>query len=184
MAQDDRGHGHALGPDRPHVVLAQLLDHAGPGDAGERGHRQGAERDRRHDQRAPGVGARRREDAEGHRAQQDQEDAAPEGGHALADEHDRHQQPLHERPPPDAGDDPDRQPDAERDRQRPGGQQQRVGQPRGDDAGDRDPLDERGAEVEARQPRQVVGVLDGERAVEAELMAEERDVLPGGALGH
>ena len=68
-------------------------------------------------------------------------------------------------------------PIAERDHQRAGGQQERVGQPGGDDARDRDALDERGAEVEARQPRQVVGVLDGERAVEAELAAEQLDVL-------
>src|SRR5262249_2213503 len=51
-----------------------------------------------------------------------------------------------------------------------------------DDAGDRHPLDERDTEIPAGEAAQVVGVLDGERSVEPELMPEERDVLAGGAV--
>ena len=50
--------------------------------------------------------------------------------------------------------------------------------------GDRHALDERGAEVDARQTGQVVGVLDGERPVEAELVAQQLDVLARRAFRH
>ena len=80
---------HALGAARPHVVLAELLDHRDPRHAGEGRHRQRAERDRRHDQRAsvsaPEVGSQRSSRANTMISRM----PAQEGRHALAGQHER-----------------------------------------------------------------------------------------------
>ena len=79
---------------------------------------------------------------------------------------------------------PDRHPDPERDEERARGEDQRVGDARGDDVGGRHALHDRGAEIEAQEVAEVGEVLDEDRAVEAELAAQRLDMLARGALRH
>ena len=80
--------GHASGAGRAHVVLGEFIQQRGAGDAGEGRHAQEPERDRRHDQMLDAAGRRRRQPAEGHGEHHDQQDAAPEGRHALRRQND------------------------------------------------------------------------------------------------
>ena len=143
----------ALGLRGRDVVAAELLEHGGARDAREGRHGERAERDRRQDHGAYAVDAGGRHHAKGHGEQQDQQDAAPEGRHALPDQHERHQEALEPRAAPHRHQDADRQPDADRDDQRAAREIERVGQPRRDDVGDRDALHQRLAEIEARELR-------------------------------
>lgn len=55
MPPDYPAQGHALGPGRAHIVLAQLVQYGGAGHAGEGGQREQTESDGRHKQRGSRV---------------------------------------------------------------------------------------------------------------------------------
>jgi hypothetical protein len=182
MAADHAAEQQALGLRGRHIVAAELFQHGGAGDTREGRHGERAKRDRRQDHRAHAVDAGRGHHAEGDGEQQDQQDAAPEGRHALPDQHERHQEALEPRAAPHRHQDAGRQSDADRDDQRAAREVERVGQARHDDGGDRHALHQRLAEVEARELRQVVEILHMQRPVEAERVAQGLGVLARRAL--
>lgn len=111
------------------------------------------------------------------REDQDQDEPEEVHGSRVRDEAQRRDDVVHRLVAPD------RLPHAERDREREPGQCGQHGEDQGlretlfDEPGDRLVQRVRGAEVAVQQGAQVVEVLDGERAVEALLVVELRDLL-------
>ena len=168
VPQDHRPLAHALRPRRPEEVLVQDLEHARPRDARGPGHGPDAEGHGGQDDGERALGAVDRHPAEVHGEDEDQEDAEPERGHALARERERHRSGVQEGAPPHRGQDAERQRDE--DRQHDGGDRERGRRREAlEDQRQRGLAVPEGApEVALDGPRQEVPVLLRQRPVEPE----------------
>ena len=125
----------ALGPARPHVVLAELLDDAGPRDAGERGHRTGRRgviegMTSELQLSAPDAGRMLQVTAQRRMSRMPLQNV----GMLCPTSTTRHQERLDARPRQTPVITPTGSPIAQRDGERAGREEERVGQAGGDDA--------------------------------------------------
>ena len=99
VAHDDAPPGEALGPRGAHVVLAEHLQHARPGEPRDDRRGDGAERHGRQDQVGEVAATGGREPAEVEREDEDQEEAEPEARHRHAEESHHHRADVEPRVP-------------------------------------------------------------------------------------
>jgi len=170
MAQNDGARSEALRARGADEILREDLGHRDPGDPHDVGHR--AEHQDQHGEHevtrlAP---ARHREPPEAEREQQDEDRRDHEERHGDAKQRDATGQSVDPRPGPEGGDDPERETDRQRARDRQGAEHE--ARPDGARAELPDRLARvriRDAEVEATEPAEEADVLLGYWAVEAEL---------------
>ncbi len=172
----DQGLGQALQTRQLDVFAAHHLEHGGSRQPHVRGGEEPAERERGHDQVRHRAGARGRQPPEVDGEEQDHHEADPEGGEREPEQREDLPDPVP--PAVDAHGGEDAGGDADQERQGHGGrgEHERVGQPREVELEDGRAVVEGLAEVPPHERRDEVSVLDEERAVEAELLADLLEV--------
>src|SRR5213594_1454650 len=177
---DDQRLGQALGAGGPDVVRAQHFEHRRPGEPGDRGHGEGAERERGQEEIPPVLPAGGRQEAELQRDDQDQENPDEERRRGLADERQSHGDLVDRGVAPNRRDHADGQGDERREDERRQAELECRRQVAEYHAKGGLAKVDRPAEVPAENVAEEDNVLHRQGTVEAELGADAEDLAARG----